>query len=62
MATFKAIVIEKAESGQSVALEDFDEADLMDGDVDRPRRMVDASTTRTGSPSPARRRWCGAGR
>ena len=34
MATFKAIVIEKAESGQSVALKDFDEADLMEGDVD----------------------------
>ena len=34
MATFKAIVIEKAESGQSVALKDFDEAGLMEGDVD----------------------------
>ena len=34
MATFKAIVIEKAESGQSVALKDFDDADLMEGDVD----------------------------
>ena len=34
MATFKAIVIEKAESGQSVALKDFDEANLMEGDVD----------------------------
>src|SRR3954468_1630258 len=31
--TFKAIVIEKAESGQNVALTDFDEKDLMDGDV-----------------------------
>ena len=31
--TFKAIVIEKADSGQSVALTDFDEKDLMDGDV-----------------------------
>jgi acrylyl-CoA reductase (NADPH) len=31
--TFKAIVIEKGESGQSVALTDFDEAGLMDGDV-----------------------------
>jgi acrylyl-CoA reductase (NADPH) len=30
---FKAIVIEKNESGQSVALKDFDERDLMDGDV-----------------------------
>jgi acrylyl-CoA reductase (NADPH) len=31
--TFKAIVIEKAESGQKVALTQFDEANLMDGDV-----------------------------
>ncbi|MGH6770853.1 MAG: MDR family oxidoreductase [Xanthobacteraceae bacterium] len=34
MATFKAIVIEKAESGQTIALKDFDEANLMEGDVD----------------------------
>ncbi len=33
MPTFKAIVIDKAEAGQSVALKDFDENDLMDGDV-----------------------------
>jgi acrylyl-CoA reductase (NADPH) len=33
MATFNAIVIDKAESGQSVKLTDFDEKDLMDGDV-----------------------------
>ncbi len=33
MATFKAIRIEKADKGQSVALADFDEKDLMDGDV-----------------------------
>jgi len=33
MATFKAIVIDKAEAGQSVRLTDFDEKDLMDGDV-----------------------------
>ncbi|HEY1310907.1 MAG TPA: MDR family oxidoreductase [Pseudolabrys sp.] len=31
--TFKAIVIEKAESGTKAALADFDEANLMDGDV-----------------------------
>jgi acrylyl-CoA reductase (NADPH) len=31
--TFKAIVIDKAETGQSVALTDFDEANLMEGDV-----------------------------
>ena len=33
MATFKAIRIDKADKGQSVALVDFDENDLMDGDV-----------------------------
>ncbi|HTS41837.1 MAG TPA: MDR family oxidoreductase [Xanthobacteraceae bacterium] len=33
MASFKAIVIEKAEQGPKVALGDFDEKDLMDGDV-----------------------------
>ena len=33
MPTFKAIVIDKAESGQSVRLTDFDDKDLMDGDV-----------------------------
>ena len=33
MATFKAIVIGKAEVGQTVRLADFDEKDLMDGDV-----------------------------
>jgi len=33
MATFKAIVIDKGEAGQSVALKDFDADDLMPGDV-----------------------------
>jgi acrylyl-CoA reductase (NADPH) len=33
MATFKAIRIDKADKGQSVALVDFDEQDLMEGDV-----------------------------
>ncbi|HWV42812.1 MDR family oxidoreductase [Pseudorhodoplanes sp.] len=33
MSTFKAIVVDKTEAGQSVALRDFDEKDLMDGDV-----------------------------
>ena len=33
MATFKAIVIEKAEGATRAALADFDEANLMDGDV-----------------------------
>lgn len=33
MASFKAIVIEKADKGQSVSLTEFDEANLMDGDV-----------------------------
>jgi acrylyl-CoA reductase (NADPH) len=31
--TFKAIVIEKGDGGQNVGLTDFDEANLMDGDV-----------------------------
>jgi acrylyl-CoA reductase (NADPH) len=34
MSTFKAIVIDKTESGQTANLTDFDEAKLMDGDVD----------------------------
>jgi len=33
MATFKAIVIDKAGTGQTVRLTDFDEKDLIDGDV-----------------------------
>ena len=33
MATFKAIVINKTESGTAAALTDFDEAGLMEGDV-----------------------------
>ena len=33
MATFKAIVIEKVEGGTKAALADFDEANLMEGDV-----------------------------
>src|ERR1700689_5279979 len=33
MGTFKAIVVDKGEAGQSVQLTDFDEKDLMDGDV-----------------------------
>jgi acrylyl-CoA reductase (NADPH) len=33
MATFKAWVVEKTEAGQSLGFRDFDEADLMDGDV-----------------------------
>ncbi len=33
MATFKAIVIDKADSGQTVGLADFDESNLMAGDV-----------------------------
>ena len=33
MSTFKAIVVDKAESGQTVRLTDFDERELMDGDV-----------------------------
>jgi acrylyl-CoA reductase (NADPH) len=33
VATFKAIVIRKTDAGQSIGLEDYDEKDLMDGDV-----------------------------
>ena len=33
MATFKAVVVDKAEAGQTVRLADFDEKDLMDGNV-----------------------------
>jgi acrylyl-CoA reductase (NADPH) len=33
VAKFKAIVVEKAEKGQSVSLTEFDESNLMDGDV-----------------------------
>ena len=33
MANFQAVVIDKAENGQTVRLADFDEKDLMDGDV-----------------------------
>jgi acrylyl-CoA reductase (NADPH) len=33
MTTFKAIVIEKTENGQKVTLTDFDDRDLMEGDV-----------------------------
>jgi acrylyl-CoA reductase (NADPH) len=33
LASFKAIVIDKGDSGQSVRLADFDEKDLMEGDV-----------------------------
>ena len=33
MPIFKAIVIEKGDSGQKVALTDFDDKELMDGDV-----------------------------
>jgi len=33
MGTFRAVVVEKGEGGQRVALQDFDESGLMDGDV-----------------------------
>src|SRR5215207_8998790 len=33
MGTFKAVVVEKGEGGQSVSIKDFDENDLMEGDV-----------------------------
>ncbi|WP_420228687.1 MULTISPECIES: hypothetical protein [Sphingobium] len=34
MSTFRAVVIEKNHTGQTVALTDFSEADLMEGDVE----------------------------
>ncbi len=57
----KAIVIEKAESGTKAALTDFDEADLMDGDV---TVRVDYSTLnyKDGLAITGRRRWCAASR
>jgi acrylyl-CoA reductase (NADPH) len=33
MATFKAVVVEKTDAGQTVRLTDFDDRDLMGGDV-----------------------------
>jgi acrylyl-CoA reductase (NADPH) len=33
MGAFRALVVERGEAGQSVALRDFDDADLMEGDV-----------------------------
>src|SRR3954470_16324960 len=33
MGTFKAVVVQKSEGGQSVGIKDFDENDLMEGDV-----------------------------
>jgi acrylyl-CoA reductase (NADPH) len=33
MATFKAVVVDKTDAGQTVRMTDFDEKDLMDGDV-----------------------------
>jgi acrylyl-CoA reductase (NADPH) len=33
MGTFKAVVVDKGETGQTVALTDFDDSNLMDGDV-----------------------------
>src|SRR5277367_324796 len=33
MSTFKAIVVDKSDAGQTVRLTDFDEKNLMDGDV-----------------------------
>ena len=33
MSSFKAVVVDKTEAGQTVALSDFDDSNLMDGDV-----------------------------
>ena len=61
MATFKAIVIEKTETGPEGRARRFDDTDLMEGDV---TVAVEWSTvnTRTGSPLPAKRPWCAASR
>jgi acrylyl-CoA reductase (NADPH) len=40
MATFKAILIEKADGGQKVGLVDFDEAQLMEGDIRNSSRAT----------------------
>jgi len=61
MATFKAIVIEKdRKPAQRPALADFDERNLMDGDVTVPPRVVDAQLQGRSCDHPARRRWCAA--
>ena len=41
MGTFKAVVVEKGEGGQSVGVRDFDENDLMEGDVTVARDAFD---------------------
>ena len=33
MGAFKAVVVEKGEGGQSVSIRDFDENDLLEGDL-----------------------------
>ncbi len=57
MGSFKAIVIEKTDAGQSVGLRDFDEAQLMDGDVTvrvngRPQLQGWPGADRQGSGGP----------
>ena len=44
MSTFKAIVVDKAEDGQQVAVRDFAEADLMAGDVPIVRGNRDSAS------------------
>ncbi len=61
MARFKALKLTKTDAGQTAEVVDFDEAELMEGDV-TVRVTTPPSTTRMGLPSPARGRWCGAGR
>ena len=41
MTSFRAIRIDKDESGSRAAYVDFDEAELMDGDVERSRSLID---------------------
>ena len=58
MAMFKAIVVDKTEGGQTVKLTDFDEKDLMDGDV---TVRVEYSTVnyKDGLAVTGKRQWCG---
>ena len=63
MGTFKAIVVDKTDSGQSVAFTDFDEGGLMDGNVvlrdsnvvlrDEPDARPDGNLVLRGEPDAA---------
>ncbi len=57
MSTFRAIRIDKAEKATTAAFVDFDDAELMEGDVDI-RVSHSSLTSRTGWRSPASRLSC----